>query len=292
MFENLPVRPQCAEAISAAVRRGTLSHAVILEGADEVTRAAAAKELAKALLCEGTEKPCGVCRRCKKVDSGNHPDLYILKKEDSDSFIKVEAVRTLKEKTRLLPNDGARSVFILQEAEDMNPQAQNALLKVLEEPAAHVSFILTCPSRMALLETIRSRATTYTLSDAESQCGAEVPDEATVAAADAFLLALCSGNELDLLLQTAAFQKDKVLFQQTLPLLPVYFRDAMTHASGVPDMCASPSVAARLAAAFPLQKLLRFSDEAQRMLDGIQRSANHNLSVNALCSAFYAIKTE
>ncbi|MBR3551972.1 MAG: hypothetical protein IKN72_01120 [Clostridia bacterium] len=290
MFETLQVEPRCAAALTAAVQHQTLPHAVLLEGADEATRRLAATELAKALLCEGEPKPCGVCRRCKKVDSGNHPDLYFIKKEDGPA-IKVDAIRTLKAQAGLLPNDGDRSVFVILEAQNMNVQAQNALLKILEEPAGHVSILLTCPSRTALLETVRSRAAAYALANTAAEAQDPAAAEQARAAAKAFLIALCTGNELDLLLSTAPFQADKALFQNTLSLLPAYFRDALMGKANVTPM-SDPAVAARLAATFPQAKLLAFRDEALRLFDAMQRFANHNLSINALCSAFYAIKLQ
>ena len=292
MFETLRVEPRCAAALDAAVQNQTLPHAVLLEGADEATRRLAATEVAKALLCEGAPKPCGVCRRCRKVDSGNHPDLWFIKKEDGAAAIKVDAIRTLKEQARLLPNDGDRSVFVILEAQDMNVQAQNALLKILEEPAKHVSILLTCPSRTALLETVRSRAAAYPLANAVTEAQDPAQAERAQAAAAAFLTALCGGNELDLLKSTAPFQTDKALFQNTLSLLPAYFRDALVQSADVARLSDSPESAARLAATFPQAKLMLMRDCALRLYDAVQRSANHNLSINALCSAFYTIKLQ
>ncbi len=291
MFEGLRIQPQCAAAIENAVRTGTLSHAVILEGADNETRRCTAKEIAKALLCEGAPIPCGNCRPCRKVAHNNHPDLFFIKKEDGSAAIKVDAIRNVKAKAQLRPNDGSRSIFIIEDAADMNTQAQNALLKLLEEPAPYVSFLLTCASRAALLETIRSRATAYTLSNADETENAP-EDEQAAACARQLLLTLCDGNELEFLKQTGVFQKDKPLFQATLPLLLPPLRDALVHGANLAPMCGDTALADRLAAVFPQRKLLRFMEAVQTLLDGIPRSANHNLSITALCSALYTIKTE
>lgn len=292
MFDNLQVEPHCAAALTAAVQSRRLPHAVLLEGADEATRRLAATELAKALLCDGEPKPCGVCRHCKKVDGGYHPDLFLIEKEDGAAAIKVDAIRTLKEHARLLPNDGDKSVFLILEAQDMNVQAQNALLKILEEPASHVSILLTCPSRTALLETVRSRAAAFRLANTVVHSQDPAQTEKARDAAETLLTALCDGNELDLLLATAPFQTDKALFQNTLSLLPAYFRDALVQGTDVTRLSEPPAVAALLAKTFPQAKLLLLRDEALRLYDAVQRFANHNLSINALCSAFYAIRLQ
>lgn len=168
MFEGIAVSDSFKNRMESAVQSGRLSHALILEGGDSETRLSAAKEIAKAIVCTSDgDKPCGKCTGCKKCDSMSHPDVHFLFKDDSVANIKVDQIRQLKHDAMLLPNDCDKSVFIIHEAQYMNPQAQNALLKVFEEPADYVTFILTCNSKSAFLETITSRATDYILSNEE-----------------------------------------------------------------------------------------------------------------------------
>ena len=204
MFEQLAVDPHTRRAIDDAVQQNRLPHALILEGGDDETRLAAACEIAMALVCESAgPKPCGVCPKCRKAKAGSHPDLYRIEPEKEGAFIKVDAIRTLKTHALLRPNDGEKSVFIIREAQMMNVQAQNALLKILEEPAPHVCILLTCPSKAALLETILSRATAFSLSNETAAA------EADARTAGALLKTLCAGNELELLLALAPLQKDR-----------------------------------------------------------------------------------
>ena len=288
MFEGLAVDALCAEALKKAVNSGRLSHAVILEGGDPETRKKAANRLAGAIVCSGEEKPCGLCRACKKAASGNHPDIHLLEKDEKSAFIKVDSVRELKEQARLLPNDGERSVFIVFEAQFMNVQSQNALLKILEEPAAHVHFILTAESKAALLETIRSRATGYVL---RQSVGAP-PDEASnqgAEAAAAVLESLC-GNEFELLSACAVFQKDKALLQQALPEMELLLRDALLCATAAAPLSRDPALAKRLYRSFTQPQLLRMRNIVGELSEATRSNANQNLTATALSALLYEIK--
>ena len=149
------------EAFLAKLREGACSHAFILEGPDGVGKRETAKWFASALLCEGEEPPCGVCRSCRKVRDGYHPDLHIYGAEGK--AVSVGDVRNLIRETSMRPSDGERMVFLLEDAQDMQAPAQNALLKVFEEPPEGVYLFLLTVSRKALLPTIRSRGQSIVL---------------------------------------------------------------------------------------------------------------------------------
>ena len=147
MFENLEVSNGFRNQIETAFKQNRLSHALIFEGSCQETRLQAALYLTKAILCKENLKPCGVCNSCNKVQNLSHPDLHLVKKSDDSNIIKVDTVREIKAKALLFPNEGTKSVFIIEEAQLMNPSAQNALIKIFEEPQSHVLFILNCPSK-------------------------------------------------------------------------------------------------------------------------------------------------
>ena len=123
----------------------------------------AARERAAALLCTGEGKrPCGHCRSCRKVQAGIHPDLITagrladdrgrLKKE-----ISIDQIRQLRADACILPNEAERKVYIISEADTMNTAAQNAALKLLEEPPNGAVFLLCVKNPQLLLSTVRSR---------------------------------------------------------------------------------------------------------------------------------------
>ncbi len=122
-----------------------------------------AKELASIAVCSGYgKKPCGHCRDCRKVNVGIHPDVLTIsrpmdEKGKTKQNITVDQIRALSADAVILPNEASQKVYIIREAESMNLAAQNAALKLLEEPPSHVVFLLCSVRPMQLLETVRSR---------------------------------------------------------------------------------------------------------------------------------------
>lgn len=144
--------------------RGRLGHAWLITGADPKERAALTDFLAETLLCEAESgQPCGSCRHCRKVRKGLHPDLTAVRRREDRKELGVEQIRELRREANLLPNEAARRVFLIEEAESMNASAQNALLKVLEEPPAGAAFILSGDRPGAFLPTVRSRCVSFDL---------------------------------------------------------------------------------------------------------------------------------
>lgn len=138
------------------------SHAYILEGADGTGKMTCALSCAAALSCERRDDkvsplPCMECLSCRKIFGGISPDVEVLSVGDRKS-IGVGAIRDLKVNLYVVPNDCDFRVYIIDDAELMTPEAQNALLISLEEPPPFVVFFLLTRSSQALLETIRSRS--------------------------------------------------------------------------------------------------------------------------------------
>lgn len=145
--------------IAAHIKSKTLSHAYIIEGPKGSGKHTLAKEIAKALSCEDPtpDLPCGACRSCTRIEDGLDTDIYFLNKGDKAS-ISVESVREMTDTLGYYPDDGDYKVYIIEEAEKMTAQAQNALLLSLEEPPSYVVFLLLTDDSTSLLETVRSRA--------------------------------------------------------------------------------------------------------------------------------------
>ena len=288
MFENIAVIPSFRNAVSSAVQSGKLSHALIFEGSSKEIRLALAKETAKAILCKSADKPCGICSACHKTDSGSHPDLHIIDKDGA--MIKVDEIRDVKAKAKVFPNDGNKSVFIICEAQNMNPQAQNALLKIFEEPANHVSFILTCPSKSSLLDTITSRATSYFTGEEIADESSEQTDKAKTLAAE-LLMTIATENELQFLKKTAVFQKDKTLFVSVLKNMEPIVRDALVLSSGgKSSISGETDLCQKLRSTMTQKKLMLILQQLQSLRDATESSANHNLAITRLSSILYSIK--
>ena len=134
--------------------RSAFPTAVSIDGDAGIGKRTAALNMAQALLCREENGPCGSCGPCRRFLAGSHPDFLLFNPEGKD--IKVDDVRELRTRSFIKPSEAPHKVFVICAADRMNPPAQNALLKVLEEPASSV-FILLCQNRESLLQTVRSR---------------------------------------------------------------------------------------------------------------------------------------
>ena len=292
MFEGLEISEAFASSITRAIKKGMLSHALILEGGDENTRFSAAREIAKAVLCEGESKPCGVCSKCRKVESGSHPDIHVLEKEEKSSMIKIEPIRELKKKALVFPNDGNKSVFIINGAEHMNIQAQNAFLKLFEEPAKHLLFILCCETKSSLLETIISRATLYSLGADNSKGSKSSRQDEADSLADSLLKLVADGSEVEFLRKISVFQKDKELFRLCLQSMTLILRDSIVLQQGVKEMSTPfTETAKRLSLRLTSKKILELVNATGELYRCSKANSNHNLTVARLSSLFYGIKS-
>ncbi len=141
-----------------AVLTGNISHAYILSGEEGMGKKSLANAFALALLCEkGQADPCRQCHACKQVLSGNHPDLIYVTHEKPAS-IGVDDVRhQINDTIQVKPYSSAHKIYIVDEAEKMTVQAQNALLKTIEEPPAYAVILLLTTNAESFLPTILSR---------------------------------------------------------------------------------------------------------------------------------------
>ncbi len=149
-------------AIKLAARRGDLGSAVIFDGVPGSGKKAAASYAAAALLCRApeSERPCGVCRSCRQALAGTHPDIALF--NEAGENIRVKDVREWRMRSFVSPVQSDFKVFIINRADLMNQESQNALLKVLEEPEGTV-FLLLTENAASLLPTVRSRCRIYAM---------------------------------------------------------------------------------------------------------------------------------
>jgi DNA polymerase-3 subunit delta' len=180
-FSELIAQDRALLPLRSALRRGALHHAYLFGGPEGVGKGRAARLLAQAANCEGgtagpgglRDDPCGACGPCRKIAKGIHPDVLVLSEErvmakagtwepkggrSPSKDIVVDQVRDLVDRRLALRRfEGRRRFVLLDPADAMNPQAQNALLKTLEEPPADTTLVLVAASPDSLLPTIRSR---------------------------------------------------------------------------------------------------------------------------------------
>lgn len=164
-FPNVIGNEALIRRLSKDISENRLSHAYIIEGPRGSGRHTIAKEAISAIECEARSDgrsdaciPCSRCKSCEKILSGKSPDVITLGLEGERSTIGVEAIRNLKNDIYTAPNDLSVKAYIIENADLMTLQAQNAFLLSLEEPPSYIVFFLICENSSNLLETVRSRA--------------------------------------------------------------------------------------------------------------------------------------
>lgn len=321
-FEGFCGNTQTKKTLSGLFDRGRIPHAILIDGPDGCGKKTLARIIAAAAVCEKDgEKPCGECRQCKNTLLGIHPDIKLYEGEGDTNTIKIDVIRDIRLDAYVLPNDSARKVFIIANAENMTEMAQNALLKVLEEPPTSVMFILTCDSRVHLLETVRSRTQCITVNEVSEKEAADAllkacrditPDEALRAARisggnigkakimlgegfgaisefiSAFVKAWCSQNLYNFLAFSGTLSKDKELFASLLDILPVLIRDALAiRNDGVKTLSGFDSEAKLLSNAATLKKLTEAQNAVFEAQQAAKRYANYTLNLTALFSKLW-----
>ena len=145
------------EALGRLLEAGRLPHAVLLQGAQPQALHDTALFIAKRLLCANPQgaSPCGVCRVCTSFDAGSNPDLSVTSPDGA--FVKVDQIRALRDAAMLSSLGRLGRVFVIESADLMTVQAQNALLKTIEEPPSYAVILLLTSNAGTLLPTIRSR---------------------------------------------------------------------------------------------------------------------------------------
>ncbi len=306
-FGELVGNERVKQQLAADVDSGRFPHALLIEGEEGSGRRTLALTVARAATCAGEgEKPCGVCGHCRKSE---HPDVTVYGEEGT---ISVDTVRALRQEAYVMPNEAARRVMILVGAQNMLPAAQNALLKILEEPPRSVIFILICENRTQLLETIRSRCVCVTMEavdweEAAPVLRAKLPraDEDELYRAHnlfggrigrvidgmqdgtfrrvleltpKFAEAVIAPTELALLRLTGALEKDKELTAGVLSGLALVFRDALTLAyGGQTCLSTAPEVARTLASRLSGKRLMALSQQVTALQQALRRNMNNTL---------------
>ena len=157
-MKNIVGHTDIIEYMKTAVSQNKVSHAYILNGERGSGKKMLAKLFAQSLQCEaGGEEPCNECHACKQAMSGNHPDIIRVVHEKPNSISVDDIRRQVNDDIQVKPYSGKYKIYIIPEADLMTVQAQNAILKTIEEPPAYAVIFLLAENAESLLPTIRSR---------------------------------------------------------------------------------------------------------------------------------------
>ncbi len=156
MFNDIIGNDENKKKLEYIVKNNNISHSYIFSGISGIGKFMFAKEFAKAILCLNNEKkPCNNCRACKSFENNNNPDIIII--DEQDESIKTEQIKELVKNVLEKPIQGDKKIYIINNSENMTREAQNSLLKTLEEPPEYVIVILITSNENLLLNTIKSR---------------------------------------------------------------------------------------------------------------------------------------
>lgn len=303
------------------MRQGNhLPHALLLQGERGCGKKLLADWFCMLVLCEHPEiAPCGECRACRLVAEHKHPDVRYAEHSGKRGGFSVETVREIRAEAEILPNNGDLRVFLFTDADGITVQAQNALLKSVEEPPAHACFVFTAETAGSLLPTLLSRMavkTVFSVTEAEcaavlgnrgfsqedvqaavagfggniGKCIAFLTDEtirtATETAA-ALTGALAAQNEYEMLRLLSAAAADRDMLRRTLELLDAQIRDAaaaMLHQGLSPLGCNAKSASALALQLTPRKAALMHQAVADAFAD-LDSNVGGMLTASALCAS-------
>jgi|DewCreStandDraft_1066081.scaffolds.fasta_scaffold02486_11 DNA polymerase-3 subunit delta' len=309
--------------LAGAIARGRLAHAYLFGGPAQSGKRTLALAFARTLLCaqrvdqDGLSEPCGRCPHCRRILSGNHPDVRVVQPEEERQAITIDQAREVQAEAALRPYMAAWKMFIIRHMDRLrgapsHEAAANCLLKTLEEPPEHTMFVLTADDPAAVLPTVRSRCQPVTLRPVPPQQIADAllarriaperaallarlaagrPGWALAAAEQASLLdernqemariaELVTAGRLERLEQAGQLGKDAATARRALERWLSWWRDALLVAQGCPDLITNTDQAEPLQAVARSRRpeaIARFLARIQEAAVQIERNANPRL---------------
>ncbi len=249
---------------------GRLPHAILLEGEPGAGKTDLAHFIASAAMCTGEGRPCGDCRACQLVQKRIHPDVELYAPEKS--VFRVEQVRQITQSAFVKPHEAVCKVFVLQNCELMNPAAQNAILKTLEEPPENVRFVLLTRSAAALLPTIRSRCVTFTLTEQSGPPTEDTQMQKFAQMAQQIIEFTANGQTLEIAKLLVAVEKDRAAAKQLLQQL----RGVLA------EMLRKKALGERITPVFSVKELLHFCGGVDAATQTIVQNGNVSLALTLL----------
>ncbi|MEG1981536.1 MAG: hypothetical protein RR073_03415 [Clostridia bacterium] len=194
---------------------------------EELSRMAA-RYFAKCICCSEEKVPCDVCSSCIKIEKDINPDVITINKPKTRASISVDTIRGIIAGVNIKPNESTHKIYILEDAECLTVSAQNALLKILEEPPANVHFILCSKNEGAILQTVKSRCQKMLITNNESLARAE-----ETPFIKAFLTALRGESKYDFQIIAQKLNKDRAKNIIAFEKLLNYFSDILAIKNNV-----------------------------------------------------------
>jgi DNA polymerase-3 subunit delta' len=155
-FDDVLGNSRTKKILKKSLQKDRIPNSLLFSGPEGVGKKDTALVLAKAMNClKNSDDACEVCASCKSIENGNFPDVMVLSPDKN--VLKIEQMREIKQTAYLKPMVGRKRIFIIDQAEKMNEEAANSLLKILEEPPSFTHIILITHNPYLILPTLRSR---------------------------------------------------------------------------------------------------------------------------------------
>ena len=317
-FDNFVGNEKLKDRLSALIESRSVPQAIMFEGKQGLGKRTLVSQLVRSLLCTGDDRPCDRCSACAKTKNLAHPDVVVIDGNEPKA-LSVDAIRGIRSDSFIKPNEADYKIYLFFNADNMQEEAQNAILKVLEEPSAYCVFIFTVENRSSLLPTVLSRAVCMELFPAPVDQAVEairriLPDENVEnieKAAEIFsgnigaaVNSLCSGefatlyetslrilnalsalDEYELLSESARFEGEKELFTGCVTVLGLAVRDALTlKLGGKGTVSGFDSKELDVLRSLTAKQLLSLKYELDEIRSALSRSPNFTLLTTRFCA--------
>ena len=317
-FEGFIGNQRIKEQLVSLLETGRFPHALIIEGEEGLGKKTLAREIALSLVCSSNEeRPCRQCSACNKALKGVHPDIIEKSNTEGKRSFSIETVRDIISDAYVTPNEAQYKVYILDNCHLMGIPAQNALLKIIEEPPEYAVFILCTPTKSAFLQTVLSRCVAITLEGVDYQEGAQYISERDSSldideirqaialcngnigktlemlgegklsriidiANDIALSSICS-NEYELIKACSVFERDNQTLISALTFLKGILRDAMLFGSGAGLISNQTESAKQLSSVLTKGKLIKMIEVCDSIISFANGNGNNALLITKLC---------
>ncbi len=275
-FKDVFVSENTLSSFERLISSGTFPHSSMLTGADEEKLKTVANVLAAALVCEEADAPCGRCKNCLKSEKQVHPDIKTVSPRERRKSVNMEECREMIMDSYILPNEAQRKVYIITSAHTLDEKVQNALLKILEEPPQYVYFILLCVNPSAMLGTVMSRVSLFTLGNSEET---DEGDGQVMEIALNIVSALKSINEIDLLRATVPLDRDRLLTKSVMECFKGLVNISLRARQGF------GFDETGMATRFTGEELMKLNESADRIIAACERNANEKLLITLISAS-------
>lgn len=314
LLSEFAANEEVKSELSELMKKDTLPHAMIIEGAKGTGKKTLAEIIARFCVCSSdNNRPCGMCGDCIKAEKNIHPDIFIADGNNSGE-LNIEAIRNIRSDAYIKPNEAAKKVYILLNCEKMLMPAQNAFLKILEEPPENVIFILTAVSAASLLQTVRSRSRILslyppTVGDAAEFLRKRFPDkditeiqnaaknsignignaiefleggsEESRLIAEEILKAIPLSTEYSLLIATNKLSQNRALAVSSLDILCELISECVKSSAGIENTSA---LAKNISLKLTKKRLFRLQEKIVKARDILNTNVNLNFYGTWLCA--------